>query len=335
MNLSITSSDAAKRDARRYFVSFALVVVALSALTMWLVVPIAPQFTGNASFDQKLMHVRAMAPDAGRPLSFIIGSSMALNNVDSDLLAAAYHKPFLNLGVWGMGPGDAQALADEVATRHAVGEVILTTQFFELRDEPLTAFRVNQEAFDQYMQAPFLLAGLAYRDFYDSLRMRQRWKKQSGNPQSYVNLLFTPTGAVHLNVPRDRIDQTRWNPVQDFPQSCANCTDEVETVCQTWHARDVDFTVIMPPLTHWVREARADVAALYSDRRARLKVSLAQCNAAFFDAEEWADFDDSCFVDFAHLNGEGARYLTGLFVDWRAANGSIARQKFVCGAAAS
>ena len=315
---------------RRYLASFVAVVSVLSALTLWLVLPIAPQFTGNASFDQKMMFVRAMRPDGQQKLSLVVGSSMALNNVDSDLLAAAYHKPFLNLGVWGMGAGDAQALADEVAMRQPVDEIILATQFFELRDEALTGFRISSAAFEQYMQAPFLLAGLSYRDFYDSLRMRQRWKKQSGNAQSYVSLRFTPTGAVRLDVPPDRIDQARWDPKQDFPQACEHCMDEVEAMCRVWHARGVNFTVIMPPLTHWVRGARADVASLYADRKARLKTSLAQCNATFFDADEWADFDDNCFADFAHLNGEGMTYMTGLFADWRAGKGATARVKFTC-----
>ena len=315
---------------RRYLVSFVVVVSVLSALTMWLVVPIAPQFTGNASFDQKLMFVRAMKPDAQGQLSLIVGSSMALNNVDSDLLAAAYHKPFLNLGVWGMGAGDAQVLADEVASRHPVDEIILATQFFELRDDALTQFSILSEVFEQYMHAPFLLAGLSHRDFYDSLRMRQRWKRQSGNAQSYVNLLFTPTGAVRLAVPPERIDPTRWNPEQVFPQVCDRCVDEVAAMCRTWHARGVGFTVIMPPLTKWVRGAREDVESLYTERKAQLKASLAQCNATFFDADAWADFDDNCFADFAHLNGEGMTYMTGLFVDWRAGKGALARAKFVC-----
>lgn len=315
---------------RRYLASFVAVVGVLSALTMWLVAPIAPQFTGNASFDQKLMFVRAMKREPDQKLSLVVGSSMALNNVDSDLLAVAYHKPFLNLGVWGMGAGDAQALADEVAARQPIDEVILTTQFFELRDDALTQFSISEEAFEQYMQAPFLLAGLSYRDFYESLRLRQRWKRQNGNAQSYVNLLFTPTGAVRLYVPPDRIDKTRWNPTQVFPQACDHCTDEVETMCRAWHARGVDFTVIMPPLTKWVRGVRGDVASLYADRKARLTASLSQCNARFFDADAWGEFDDNCFADFAHLNAEGMTYMTGLFVDWRASKGAMARVKFTC-----
>lgn len=322
------------RSMRWYLASFVAVVGVLSALTMWLVVPIAPQFTGNASFDQKLMFLRAMKPEASEKLSLVVGSSMALNNVDSDLLAATYRKPFLNLGVWGMGAGDAQALAEEVARHQPIDEVILATQFFELRDDALTQFRISSEAFEQYMQAPFLLAGLSYRDFYESLRMRQRWQKQSGNAQSYVNLRFTPTGAVRLNVPPERIDQARWNPVQDFPQACDHCTDDVEAMCRAWHARDVRFTVIMPPLTHWVRDARADVATLYTERKARLKTSLAQCNATFFDADAWAEFDDNCFADFAHLNAEGMTYMTGLFADWRAGKETTVRVKFTCTGAA-
>ena len=57
---------------------------------------------------------------------------------------------------------------------------------------------------------------------------------------------------------------------------------------------------------------------------------LKQCDGGFFDAAAWSDFDDSCFADFAHLNAEGMRRMTGVFVDWRAGRAKQQDKRIIC-----
>jgi len=315
---------------RRYFVGFFSVAALLSAITFWLAYPIAPQFTGNVSFDQKLMFVRDHLETSGEKITLVVGSSMALNNVDTDILTERLVSPYFDLGVWGMSIADAHRLADQIADRYPTRDIILSTQFFELRDEALTNFTVTNEVLDQYLNGTRLFGGFAQRDFYESLKLRRDWVRTYANPNSYVNMQFNRSGAVPLDISADERDPVRWLPVQDFPAVCASCMDDVEKMCQDLGRRGIGFSVVLPPLTQWVRDQRPEVNALYLDRKERLRASLRACNAPLFDADEWAAFDDSCFADFSHLNREGTRQMSDMVVLWRQGEGIPTRGHVTC-----
>ena len=331
MNSSITNSDATRSAASRFLIAFGLVVLALVGTTFWLVQPIAPQFTGNLSFDQKLFFLRQHPPQADKPLTLVVGSSMALNNLDTDLITGANNGATLNLGVWGMSLHDTGKLAAQFEGLYPVDEIILSTQFFEMRDDPRTNFVISDAALQAYLSEPGPLAGIAYRDFYQALRTRQNWPRKYANPESYMNLSFTRTGAIPLPIPHEAIDPSRWNPPEKFQSACVNCMKEIDTLCRKTRAQGLPFTAVMPPLTHWIRENRPEIKAIYDDRKDRLRAVLKQCNGGFFDAAAWGDFDDSCFADFAHLNAEGMKRMTSVFVDWRAGHAKRQDRPIVCG----
>lgn len=330
MNSSITSFDTARTAASRFLVSFSIVVLVLALTTFWLVLPIAPQFTGNASFDQKLLFLRQHPPRPDKTLTLAIGSSMALNNLDTDLIEAASGKATLNLGVWGMSLQDTSRLASQIEQIYPVADIILATQFFEMRDKPQTNFVISDDALRAYLSNPSPLAGLSYRDFYAELRLRQNWQKKYANPRSYMNLSFTRTGAVPLAIPHDAIAPSRWNPQEDFDPACRNCMEEINALCRKTLGQGRSFTVVLPPLTHWIMEHRPEIKAIHDDRERRLLATLKQCGGAFFDAATWGDFDDSCFADFAHLNAEGMKKMTDLFVAWRSDSGQLQRRLILC-----
>lgn len=318
MNSSTISSNLARSSASRYLGVFALVVLVLGVITFWLVQPIAPQFTGNLSFDQKLLYLRQHPPLADMPLTLVVGSSMALNNLDTDILADEDGGPALNLGVWGMSLHDSGKLANQFEKLYRIDEIILAVQFFEMLDEPQTSFVISDDSLRTYLNRSRPLAGLFYRNFYESLKIRRDWHRKYDNPLSYTNLKFTVTGAVPLSLSHDAIAPERWTPSQKFSSACTNCMAEIDTLCRATRAKGLPFTTVMPPLTHWIKEKRLDVKAIYADRRERLHAAIAACNGAVFDVAVWADFDDSCFADFAHLNTLGMKYMTALFVEWRA-----------------
>lgn len=330
MNSSITSSDGAWLRRWRYAVSFLLVAGVLSSATWIAVAPIAPQFTGNMSFDQKLKFVRDLPPDAMDDVTLVVGSSMALNNVNTNILDEALDRRFLNLGVWGMGVKDTHQLTRDFIGIADVREVILSVQFFEISDGMASSFSVPGVVLDDYVSSESPLSGFGYRDFYHSLRRMQKWQRDSGDPQSYTNVLFNRTGFVPLQVYGARIDPARWNPTQSFASACLHCLDDIQAMCHDLELRDMPFTIIVPPLSPWVQAHRPDVKVVYADRQARLTAMLPRCRATVFDAGVWADFEDSCFADFSHLNGEGARKLAQIYLAWRAGDTVLPKRAVAC-----
>src|ERR1700722_20124657 len=89
---SITNFDKnGSEDHRTHARAFVLatlatifVLLSISALVRFtLMAQIAPRLSGNASFDQKLMFIKA-AEITDQPISLFSGSSMVLNNLDTD-----------------------------------------------------------------------------------------------------------------------------------------------------------------------------------------------------------------------------------------------------------
>lgn len=316
MNSSTTNFDVSPRRAVRYLLWFFGTAMVLS-ICAWVVVrPIAPQFTGNASFDQKLLYLREHPPKSG-PIGLVVGSSMALNNVDTDVLASSLDRPFLNLGVWGLGTAEAGRIADQFDRLYGASEIILVAQFFEMKEEPAERFAIPDAALHEYLKGNAWLADIEYRDFYESLRMRSRWARSFENQHRYTSLKFSETGAAPLLIRPDQSDPSRWNPPQPFSVECKDCMREIESMCVAFREKNIPFSVVMPPLTQWIGEHREDVRAAYADRRTRLAAVLKRCGAPLFDAAKWAKFDDACFADFAHLNATGMRRMTELFLHWR------------------
>ncbi|MES1989857.1 MAG: hypothetical protein V4441_02770 [Pseudomonadota bacterium] len=321
--------------ARRFLLSFLGVIFLLGTITFVIVEPLAPQFSGNVSFDEKIKFLRDRwgaleASASNEKLTLVIGSSMALNNLNTDILSGELRRPFLNLGVWGMRTEDAQTLALQVADRLPVRAIILSTQFFEMRDEALTHFAIPDDVLSSYLRDGHLLGGIGSRDFYKALRLRRNWTKAYSAPHAYTNVMFNNSGAVPLDINADQRDPSRWLPDQVFPTICVHCMDEIETTCRVVKARGIGFSVVLPPLAHWVRDKRPEVGALYEKRKIRLAAALKACQVPLFVADERADFDDSCFADFSHLNREGMREMSDMVASWLGGRQDSPRRRISC-----
>jgi hypothetical protein len=154
-------------------------------------------------------------------------------------------------------------------------------------------------------------------DILDAVIAKYEWNTLYGNPHVYEYLGFTKTGSVLLYIRKKDIDPIRWNPKQEFPASCQHCMTALTSMCTTARQHKIPFFVVLPSLTQFIRSARPDVHKIYEDRRQKLAVAVADCGGRLFDADRYANFDDSCFADFAHLNAEGDRQTTQLFLQWK------------------
>ena len=85
---------------------------------------IAPFFAANVPLDQKLQFIRDHRPGP-TPVGLISGASVALNDIDSDLLEDQEGQPFINLGANALPMESGQRLYEQVSSIFPVREVIL------------------------------------------------------------------------------------------------------------------------------------------------------------------------------------------------------------------
>ena len=104
------------------------------------VIGVAPFFTPNAPLNEKMRFLREHRPGSA-PLGIVSGASIALNDIDSDLLQDEEHRPFVNLGANGISVPTSEHFYQQLAELFPAREVIFAASPVELRD----AFRSDVE----------------------------------------------------------------------------------------------------------------------------------------------------------------------------------------------
>ena len=93
---------------------------------------IAPFFTPSPALNAKLRFLKDHPP-GNASVGLISGASVALNDIDSDLLEDAEQRPFLNFGANGISVPTSQRIYDQLSELFSIREVIL---FPHLKTKP-------------------------------------------------------------------------------------------------------------------------------------------------------------------------------------------------------
>jgi len=292
---------------------------------------IAPQFTGNTSLNQKLLFLKNRWPRTG-PTTVIIGASVALNNFDGDRLQQVEGRDVLNIGAEGLALSETIDLFTKAERIFTADDVIFVGPFDLLFDPDSTAFEVPEKVFDRYIKGEMnWIEEFSYRDVPASVDMAKHRDQFLNNRASVYTNDFTSTGSLPLEVYwpdiyRGRLVRLGWRDTYD----CVGCGATLEKLCHDVVMSGRQFTMIVPPLSPYIMKQRPDIRNRYEKGRAMLEHVLNSCGGKFFDVGRASSFGDSCFVDFLHLNAEGARRVTDLFVAWRRDPSMVQSSRFEC-----
>lgn len=267
----------------------------------------APRITNNISLNAKL---RMLKQRRGQPIHLLaLGSSMTLNNLSSRAVLEAFHdSSYLNMGAWGTDLAQSFELAEDIVPLVRPSVVLMVTN--------LGDFSANAERYvvDSTRMANYLVkwseadAYLHARDAGYYLRQMELNAVRMNDAGNYERLVFDPWGGVQLNVPKDRIDQERFDK---RPPRLDELSEEqyraLERLAAYLERRHVRFILIQSPYRQGVRSVtvEADVAA----HKRRVWTILAAHGHRFDDGTD-ALWPDSLFCDYGHLNAQGAYLFT-------------------------
>jgi hypothetical protein len=278
---------------------------------------VAPLFTPNLPFNEKLRFVRDHRPGSA-PIGVISGASIALNDIDGDLLEEQEHQPFIDLGANAMPVQSSQHLYEQFAAIFPTREVIFAVAPFELRDGFRANIDVPTDVFGRYVLGKMSLAEeFAYRDLSGMLSYWKNWKDYHSR-RAPTSLVFSKTGDVPLDIDRSNADPRMWNGeaiAQDM--TCLHCMEDLAAFCGEVRGQGHSFTVVLGPLRPEVLERIPQLRDIEDDRRVRIRASLQGCGGTLFDVSEFAVLDDACFANSVHLNGRGMHAVTALLVRFR------------------
>jgi hypothetical protein len=291
---------------------------------------IAPLFTPNLPLNEKMRFLRDHRPGSA-PLAVISGASIALNDIDSDLLEDEEERPFVNLGANGVSVPTSEQIYKQLADIYPVREVIFAASPIEMRDAYRSDVEVPTPVFRRYVLGRMTIAEeFTYRDISGLMSYWRNWSEYHSRT-SPTSMAFTRTGAVPLEIdvglsgPR-----AGFSEGLDLSPHCVRCMSDLAQFCGDVRSEGRPFTIVLGPVLPEVLEQNPRVRAVITDRKQQFLTIAEGCNAKLFDITDYAAVDDSCFANSLHLNSQGMTAMTAQLARFRRGD-SIAKGTLTCG----
>lgn len=266
----------------------------------------APPITGNLCLDEKLRFLRNSGVRDGVAY-LVVGSSLALNNLESEALKSHLDKDsrYLNAGAFGLKISDTGDLLPEYIRTFKPRVVVLlcgTVDFYKKRSGS-DIFPLDDIGRFLRRDVYWYFVG-QYFDFSYFLSKARNIPILRSERSIYVSLSFDSAGAVPLEIPRAMIDETRWNDVvhpELFDELQYRSFEKIIQICAL---AGVQLTVVQSPLRlgSLTESNRRGV----DEHWRRVEGMLLRSNQAFLKTYDSGRWDDSCFVDYSHLSKKGA-----------------------------
>ncbi len=274
----------------------------------------APRISPSESFNEKARWLHNLGNKKCDVL--VIGSSMALNNIDwVSINPVLKNKSVVNTASWNMPISKSGTMLKYIAPICKPDLIVLVAFFgdFNVKENQ----PIDWEFFQQYLGS--LNTGLAYLKsadlaYYTSTFVSLRIRANKGN-SIYESLNFDETGSVILDCDHFQKSRSRWDGYDRYSslmdkkevQIELDGLLEIENIARANRSR---LVVISTPLRKAAEEKIANTwaTALWSD----VAKSVQASGGLFVQAGLLADFPDSDFADFAHLNKCGATKVAEL-----------------------
>jgi hypothetical protein len=308
----------------------ALVICAGVELTC-LSLGIAPFFTANLPLNEKMRFLRDHRLGS-TPIAVVSGASIALNDIDSDMLEDEEGRSFVNLGANGISVPTSEQFYKQLADLYSVREVIFATSSVEMRDAYRSVVQVPTPVFRRYVQGRMTMAEeFTYRDISGLMSYWKNWDEYHSRT-SPTSMAFTRTGAVPLEIgPGTAESRAGIAEALDLNPHCVRCMTDLAQFCRDVRGAGRPFTVVLGPVRPDVIEQSPEIRAVIADRKAQIRAVAQECNAQLFDITDYATLDNSCFANSLHLNAEGMSAMTAQLVRFRVGESIPKGAAFTCG----
>ena len=266
-----------------------------------------PTITNSISFDAKIKFLHDNRQRLSDARTIAIGSSICLNNIDSDYLENNLkgQSPFLNIAAWGLQVGEVRQLFHFVrAFNPHIRKILYITQLTDFRQDK------RERIFDSTDVGAYIRDrnGLFFPFRYFNAKTIKQNIKTSAHKNStheYSSLLFGRTGSVLLDIHgRDR-NQIRWDEYGADIQIAPQSYQELRSFCNEVREKKIDFYCVITPARGHFREKESSRRRLtqYKDNVNRI---IHECGGIYIDADAGMRLTEDDFADTLHLNGSGA-----------------------------
>ena len=286
----------------------ALLVIGITGLFLrWVYVRgrlVALPLSGNVCFDEKVAFLRHRQSKECDVL--VIGSSMALNNIDSQALLR--HFPagtrLINAGAWNMKVGQTRALLDCLLKVYRPRTVIYICGTMDFYATPFPAQFFDSGEVVQFINGSFWIpVFLRHFDFEYYMHWSSKVVQSRTSRTDYLSLMFDPWGSIPLDISVPKVDWRRWNLKVDPKEMDPAQYDELGLIADSVQSRGMDLVCIQPPMKGG--SVPPEASAGVDEHWRRMEAVLAKRGFHLWNLSD-IHLSDEYFADYSHLNFKGA-----------------------------
>ncbi len=272
----------------------------------------APRLSSSTAFNEKARWIRGNLPQKCSTL--ILGSSMALNNIDAKILPREqFGKHVANVASWGMSMHDSEKMLKTIAPLCKPDAIILVTNYMDFN--AAWSKDIDWALFSEFIrQSPYLLTYLRVFDLgHFTSEIKSGRKNRKHGKRIYQSLVFDETGTVNFDCRNFKIDPRRWDGHKSREQEFnahqrAENIQALHQIAETAKQMNIRLYVFTSPIRY-----EAETGFLVDTRKNlwdEVNTIVSKYDGVFLQVPGSSEFGDELFVDFAHLNGCGAEKFT-------------------------
>jgi hypothetical protein len=266
---------------------------------------VAPALSGNVCFDEKVRFLR------NRPSKecdvLVIGSSMALNNIDSEAMLK-HLRPgtrLLNAGAWNMKIGQTRALLECLLQVYRPRSILFLCgpMDFYLTEFPSDFFDAAEVT--NFIKGSSYWVPVFLRHF--DLKYYVKWSfsilQDRSSRNGYFSVMFDRWGSIPLTISFPNVSWPRWSLKVELEKVDSTQYDELARIADLVRNRGINLICIQPPMRR--DSVPVDATAAVDEHWRHLERILASRGFHLWNLSAMGLSDDY-FCDYSHLNARGA-----------------------------
>ncbi len=278
--------------------------------------------THRISLDAKLMFIRDM-PHKDMVDTIIVGSSMGLDNLHGDTLAASSTKvkKILNLSAFSIGVTGWERIWSIIELFPNAKRIIYSTQSLDFTED-----RIFEE-FDLDFVKNYTKLGkngtniiysfYTYKHILSSIPRHWDWESKFMSNNKYTYLEFDHTGGISLHIYGDDIDKKKWDDTY-----AAETTQEsylsLTRLIQSTKKQNIKFYVVVQPYRKALLKRDNELRKIVHNYYRMLEGTTRKNGAKYLNLDQELNMGDEYFADRIHLNDKGnvvTSKAVGRFID--------------------
>ncbi len=270
-----------------------------------------PAITNRISFDAKLKFIRDHI-DADKIDTLIVGSSLALNNVQGAYLekASAVCKFVLNLSVYSVSVFQVEQMLELSDAFPNLKRIVYSAQFsdfpysFKFEEyDPVFIKKYIRNELSQTENASSILSSCKNVAF--CIKRELEWTRKHGQNNKFSYLGFDHTGSVPLHIYGKDIVLSRWKNPHPAVQN-PKAYETVASIAQNAYKNGIKFYFIQQPYRKPLVEKYSHVRGVMESFAKNIGDIVRKNHGKFLNLHKMLDLNDDYFADRSHLNDKGS-----------------------------